>query len=49
MKKIYFQPELTVETVELSSHLLDGSVLGIGGGTGKPQGGARVSGRTPIE
>ena len=48
MKKIYFQPELSVENVELSSHLLDGSVLGIGGG--KPQGGARAPEHgTPIE
>ena len=29
MKKIYLNPEITVENVTLSSHLLDGSVLGM--------------------
>ena len=29
MRKNYMHPEMTVENVTLSSHLLDGSVLGV--------------------
>ena len=48
MRKNYLQPTMTIENVELSSHLLDGSVLGVGGGS--YQEGALAPKRgTPIE
>ena len=41
MKKNYMPPQMMVEYVVLSSHLLSGSVLNMGT-EGQPQGGARA-------
>ena len=44
MKRTYIQPEMTVASVALSTHLMDGSVLQQGGGS--YQEGAYAPGRT---
>ncbi|MBO6074836.1 MAG: hypothetical protein J6P74_06880 [Paludibacteraceae bacterium] len=38
MKKYYMQPQVAVENVALSSHLLDGSVLNMSGEGGYQEG-----------
>ena len=48
MKKYYMQPQMAVENVALSSHLLDGSVLGISEHGGYQEGALAPKRRTPV-
>ena len=48
MKKNYMQPEMMVENVTLSSHLLDGSVLGVSETGGYQEGALAPKRRTPV-
>ena len=48
MKKNYMNPEMTVLTIEMSSHLMDGSVLGVSETGGYQEGALAPKRRTPV-